>query len=166
MTSSYAMSQDLVYGNRPRAMLESSHGPVAIIEYTGGIGSKGSGDPFSSGFNGFNILAGYQIHRNFIVAAGTGIELYKGGRLIPALIDLRYAIRFDQMTPYVYATGGILFGSSRNSEAKIYLNPGAGIRYAITKELGLNIALGVMLQSSSQKMDGFFTWRMGFMYKF
>jgi hypothetical protein len=162
-----ASAQDLVYGNRPRAMLQSSHGPVAILEYTGGIGFRSTSDPFSSGFNGFNILGGYQLHRSFIVAAGTGIEVYKGGKkLIPVLIDMRYAFHFDWITPYLFGTGGMLFDLSNGSDARIYLNPGAGARYAITKELALNLALGLMLQSSSEKMDGFFTWKTGFMYKF
>ena len=159
-------AQYLVYPNRPVVMLKSNRGFITMIEYHAGLGVGNESVPFSKRFNGFNILAGYQLNRNFIIAAGTGFSLYNGGTLVPVYMDLRYSFYFSRLAPYLFADGGLLMDFSNFNETRMLMNPGIGARYSISRNVAVNLASGILAQSSGKTLNVFVNLRTGITYKF
>jgi hypothetical protein len=160
------MAQDLVYPNRPVAMLKSNRGLITMLEYHGGAGVDDEGVPFSKRFSGFNALIGYQINKNFIIAGGTGISIYNGGSFIPAYMDLRYTFYLSQMAAYLYADGGLLLNVSKIDTAQMFMNPGIGVRYSISRRFAITFSAGILVQTAEQDLVAFFNLRTGITYKF
>jgi hypothetical protein len=158
--------QDLVYPNRPVAMLKSSRGFIVMAEYHAGAGVGDVTVPYSKQFNGFNILAGYQLNKSFIIAAGSGAASYNGGTLVPVYMDLRYTFYFSRLAPYLFADGGLLMNVSNFNETRMFMNPGIGARYSVTRNIALNFSAGILAQSSGTTMNVFANIRTGVIYKF
>jgi len=147
-------------------MLRTNQGPVASIEYTGGVGLQATKKSYLSGFQGFNVLAGYQINRSYILAGGTGLEIYDGHKFVPLLTNVRYAFRLNQLTTYLFADGGLILDLEFLQNPRIFLTPGIGSHYALNKQTAINFSIGFRIQSSDQKIEEFIVVRLGVFYKF
>jgi hypothetical protein len=159
-------AQDLVYPNMPYAIIKTNRGPVLITELQYAYGTGDVTVPYSSTFAGFTGLFGYQINRSFLIAAGTGFSKYNGGSLIPLFLDLRYAYLISHFTPYLFGDGGLLLDFSDFNQTKMFINPGIGVRYSVSRKFGINISSGIMLQTAGPTMNAFLNLKTGVTYKF
>ena len=160
-------AQDRVSPNRPNSSLVSGSGYVTINELTGGIGLGQNIVPYSKSFFGFSTVHGYQIDQNFFLGAGTGASFYNGGAMIPLFLDIRFSFRINPFTPYIFGDGGFLFSlSDLNSDTKIFVNPGIGVKYPISGNLGLNFGTGYWMQAGGSSMrDSFINFKLGVIFK-
>jgi hypothetical protein len=163
---SATQAQDLVYPNVPRAMLKSNQGLITMVEYHGGAGVGNGSVLFSKKYSGIDALIGYQINRSFIIAAGTGLSIYNGGSLIPAYMDLRYTFYFSRVAGYLFADYGLLMNVSNFDSTRMFMNPGIGARYSISRQFALTLATGILIQTSDQNLNAFVNLRAGVTYKF
>ena len=79
----------MVDPNRPGTLLNNNPGLITINELHFGIGLGITNVPYSKSFFGFTTINGYQINKNFVAAAGTGLSFYNGGMLVPLFLDFR-----------------------------------------------------------------------------
>lgn len=149
----------------PLSNFDTQPGYITINEFTGGFGLGGKVVPYAKGFFGFNTLHGYQVNKEFAVTGGTGIYFYNGGNLIPLMIDFRYRIYVSRFTPYAFAEGGVLLDFSGKKDTRIFISPGAGVRYTINRNLGVNLGLGLFSQFGHIR-DSYFMLKTGVSYKF
>jgi hypothetical protein len=163
---SAAQAQDLVYPNRPVVMLKSNHGLITMLEYHGGAGAGDASVPFSKKYSGIDALVGYQINGSFIVAAGTGFSVYNGGSLIPAYMDLRYTFYFSKVAAYLFADYGLMMNVSNFDSTRMFMNPGIGARYSISRRFAITLSTGILVQTSDQNLNAFINLRAGVTYKF
>jgi len=163
IVSGAVYAQDLVIPNRPSTFLRSSPGYITINEFTAGIGLKEVSVPFSNSFFGFNTIHSYQINRNFVIGAGTGISIYNDAAMIPLFIDFRFNFSIHTLTPYFSGDGGLLFNPSGNE--KLFINPGAGIRYALNRNICIVLGTGLIVQVA-ETLDSFVNFRIGLLYKY
>jgi hypothetical protein len=162
ISSATVYSQDLIIPNKPYSILDSSPGYITINEFTAGFGLGDTRAPYSKSFFGINTIHGYQINRNFIVAAGTGISFYNGGTLIPVFLDLRFNFSIKTISPYFAGEGGLFLNPS--GTAKLFISPGAGIRYSISKKMCLNFGAGYLVQVA-ESQDSFVNFKIGIAFK-
>jgi opacity protein-like surface antigen len=134
-----ASAQETVKPNQPLTGLSSTPGYITINEFVGGVGLGQRAVPYSKGFFGFHTIHGYQINQSFMVGGGTGIYGYNGGTLVPLFVDFRYRFLVNTFTPFLYGDGGALFGD----DTKLFINPGAGVRYSINRNVALNLSTGL-----------------------
>ena len=153
-------------------MLKSNRGLISMMEYNGGMGFGDVSEPYSKMFNGFNILVGYQLNRSFIIAAGTGVSVYNGGSMVPLFWDLRYTFYFSRLAPYMFSDFGMLMKFSNFDESVVFMNPGIGARYSVTRQIAVNLATGIFVQSGTNAPTGtmtqaaFINFKAGITYKF
>ena len=147
-------------------MSGNSKGLISILEYNGGMGVQNSGLPFSGSFNGITALIGYQVNKSFIIAGGTGISIYNGGSLIPVFGDLRYTFHISRIAPYLFTDGGLLMDFSNFDNTKIFMNPGIGVRYSLSRKFALNLSTGLFLQAGGSAQQAFLNLKTGVSYKF
>lgn len=157
----------VVKPNNPYSTLISAPGYITINELTAGIGLGDNVVSYSKSFFGFTTIHGYQIDKNFVIGAGTGASFYNGGAMIPLFLDFRYSFYIDTFTPYLFGDGGLLFNlSDLNNETRIFINPGIGVKYALSEKLGLNFGVGYWLQAGgSSNRDSFINVKLGVMFK-
>ena len=166
-TISATYAQDIVAPNLPATTLNTSPGFITINELHAGIGLGITEVPYSKYFFGFTTINGYQINKNFVAAAGTGLSFYNGGMLLPLFLDFRFRFNISQFTPYLFADGGFLLKLSSLNETKLFINPGLGIRYAVSDKLAVNLGGGFLVQMGSEGLrDTFITFKTGVTYKF
>jgi len=158
----FASGQDKVIPNKPYSSLDSGPGYITHNELTTGFGLRDVSLPYSKSFFGFNTIHGYQVNKQFVFAGGIGISFYNGGTLIPLFMDIRYSLKARLLTPYLYGDGGLLFNTT--GETKIFINPGAGVRYDLDKNLGLTLATGFWTQMG-ETHDSFVNVKLGFTFK-
>jgi hypothetical protein len=161
-----ATAQEKVLPNRPFSLLNTSPGFITINEITYGSGLSGKTFPFSQHFIGFTSVNGYQINKNFIVAGGAGAYLYESGVLIPVFLDIRFYFNISRMTPYVFSDGGLLLNISDLNTTKLFINPGAGLRYAMSRSVALNLGAGILAQVDGTVRESFVNVKFGLVYKF
>lgn len=160
-------AQTKVLPNQPPTILNPNPGFITINELHFGIGIGDTNVPYSKSFFGFTTINGYQINKNFVAAAGTGLSFYNGGMLVPLFLDFRYRINLDKFTPYVFADGGLLLDfTDLIGGSKQFINPGIGGRYTFTKNLAANISAGILIQSGSLYRYTFINFKTGVTYKF
>jgi hypothetical protein len=159
-------AQYKVIPNKPYANLSTSSGFVTINEGTYGLGLSGKTFPFSKHFFGFTTVNGYQVNQNFILAAGTGFYIYESGLLIPLFLDFRYAFYINQLSPYLFSDGGLLINVSKLDNTKLFINPGVGVRYALSRNLALNLGAGILAQVDGTVRESFLNLKLGAVYKF
>lgn len=157
---------NLVYPNRPMAMLKKNQGLISMLEYQGGLGTGNEDLPYSKSFNGFTALIGYHVNRSFTIAAGTGVSVYNGGSLIPLFGDLRYTFYISRLAPFLFADAGLLMNFSNFDRTKIFMNGGIGARYSISRKFALNISAGLLLQAGEANQQAFTGLKSGVTYKF
>lgn len=163
---SSAFCQYKVTPNKPFSTLKSSPGFAIIGEATGGFGLKGKTYPYSKHFAGFTSIFGYQVNASFFAGAGTGLSFYDAGLLVPLFLDFRYAFSSGQFTPYIFADGGLLLNVSDLNTTKLFINPGAGIRYAFSRNIALNLGAGILSQVDGENRASFINMKVGGVYVF
>ena len=161
-----ANAQERVLPNRPFSTLNTSPGFITINEVTYGSGLSGKTYPYSQHFFGFTSVNGYQINRNFIVAAGAGAYFYESGLLIPVFLDLRYYFNISSLTPYIFSDGGLLLNVSDLNTTKLFINPGIGVRYALNRTTAFNLGAGILAQVDGTVRESFLNLKLGIVYKF
>jgi hypothetical protein len=159
-------AQNMVGPNRPETILNTSKGFISINQLHFGIGLGLTEAPYSRSFFGFTTINGYQINENFVIAGGTGLSFYNGGMLVPLFLDFRYRFNINPITPYFFADGGVLLDFSGNGSTKIFINPGVGARYSLSRKVAINLDMGLLVQSGGANRDTFITFRPGVTYKF
>jgi hypothetical protein len=159
LISSFASAQNLVTPNKPGQRFNSDPGYITINEISGGPGLGIVNTPYSKYFIGFTTVHGYQINKNFVVAAGTGFSAYNGGNFIPLFIDLRYRFLISNVTPFVAGEGGTLLNLSGGT--KLFINPTLGVRYTVNRKIGLNISSGLFIQKSDETRDSYINFKVG-----
>jgi hypothetical protein len=147
-------------------MLDMRPGYVTINELTTGIGLSEINVPYSSAFYGFTTIHGYQVDSKFFIGVGAGLSFFSNGTLLPLFIDLRYNyFRRYNFTSYFFGDGGFLFNINGNiNNNKLYVNPGAGIRYDFNHNFAGNFGIGLMTQQSDHR-DSFINFKLGFTFK-
>jgi hypothetical protein len=159
-------AQYRVNPNRPYEVLKSNPGFVSINELTGGIGLNSNSTPYSKHFFGFTSVTGYQLNGNFMAGAGVGLSFYDAGLLIPLFLDFRYSFLPRPFTPYIYADGGLNLQVSSLNDTKLFINPGAGVRYSFGRKIAANVSLGILSQVDGINRASFLTVKAGGVYVF
>jgi hypothetical protein len=173
-----ASAQQMVIPNKPFDMLNSLPGYITTNEFNFGIGLSLQELPFDGSFAGITTTHSYQVNQHFMAGGGTGVLFYNGGTLLPLYLDFRYNIVVKKVTPYVFADGGLLFclgtygGASPDNPldnpslqgTRIYINPGAGVRYAFNRKLAATAGAGVWTQMHLGR-ESFVNLRIGLVYK-
>ena len=91
-----------------------------------------------------------------------GALFYNNGTLIPLFLDFRFSFHTNTLTPYLFSDGGIIFNT--NSILKLLISPGAAVRYAISRNIALNLGAGVWVQNDEIR-DSFLNFRVGVVSK-
>jgi hypothetical protein len=164
--ASVITAQYKVNPNKPYSTLRSGPGYLTINELTGGFGLGGTTAKFSKMFFGFTSVTGYQINKNFIVGAGVGVSFYESGLLVPLFLDFRFAYNVGQLTPYVFADGGLLLNVADLNTTKLFINPGVGARYTLGKKVGINFGAGFLSQVDGTVRETFVNFKLGAVYAF
>jgi opacity protein-like surface antigen len=164
--ASAGRAQFRVVPNKPYSTINSSPGYITINEITGALGLAGKTAPFSKYFMGFTTLHGYQVNKNFLFALGTGLSFYESGLLVPLFLDVRMAFNVGKISPYVFADGGLLINFSDFNDTKLFINPGAGVRYTLTSNMAANIGAGFISQVDGKVRETFINLKAGIVYKF
>lgn len=146
-------------------LLNSAPGYITINEFTAGFGLGVTNVPYSKNFFGLTTLHGYQLNKEFLVAAGTGVYFYNGGTLFPIFLDLRYRVYISQFTPYVFGDGGFLLDFSGKKNTRVFVNPGFGCSYTINPKLAVNLGTGLFVQWGTYR-DSYINLKAGVVYKF
>jgi hypothetical protein len=165
-TTFIVSAQYKVVPNMPFSTLNSTPGFITINEVTYGLGLSGITAPFSKHFFGFTTVDGYQVNKNFIFAAGTGLCFYENGMLIPLFLDFRFAFYINRLTPYLFGDGGLLLNPSNFNNSKLFINPGLGARYTLSRDIGLDLGAGVLSQVDGTVRESFLNLKLGVVYKF
>lgn len=165
LTTYIATAQYKVVPNLPYSTLNTSPGFITINEATYGLGLAGTTAPFSKQFFGFTTVNGYQINKNFIFAAGTGLSFYESGLLVPLFLDFRFSFYIGRFTPYIYGDGGLLINVSNLNNTKLFINPGIGARYTLSRKLALNLGAGILSQVDGTVRESFLNLKFGVVYK-
>ncbi len=159
-------AQQRVVPNKPFSTLRTTPGFVTINELTGGLGLAGKTQPYSKYFYGFASVNGYQVNNDFFVGLGLGISNYDAGILVPLFLDFRYAFFTGQLSPYLYADGGLRLKLSNFNETKLFINPGIGARYALERNLAVDISAGFIVHANGINRESFVDLKLGVIYKF
>lgn len=159
-------AQYRVLPNMPFLTLNSTPGFITINEVTGGFGLGGTTAPYSKYFFGFTSVNGYQVNKNFIFGAGTGLCFYESGLLVPLFLDFRFAFNISRLTPYIFGDGGLLLNVSNFNSTKLFINPGVGARYTLGRKVALNLGAGILSQVDGTVRESFINLKLGMVYKF
>ena len=160
-------SQGLIRPNRPNRNIDPSPGFITINEINVGYGLAGSTQPYSSGFYGFSTLNAYQVNEMFLVGGGTGLLFFKEGLLVPLYVDMRLRIRISRFTPFASGAGGLLLNPSDfDKGTRMFINPTAGVRYTMNRNLGFTLGGGLWIQMGPNiGRSSFINARIGVVYK-
>ena len=163
---SLTYSQSRVRPNTPYSVLNSNPGFVSINEVTAGSGLGGTTRPYTKSFIGFTTVVGYKLTSNFTAGVGTGLSFYDAGLLVPLFLDFRYTFMDRQLTPYLWADGGMMINTSDFGETKLFLNPGAGARYSFSRWIAVNGGVGIITQVDGKARASFLNFKIGGVYVF
>lgn len=158
-------AQYKVVPNMPFSTLNSEPGFITINEFTYGLGLAGKTAPYSKHFFGFTSTDGYQVNKNFIFAAGTGLSFYESGLLIPLFLDMRFSFYIGRFTPYIFGDGGLLLNPSDFNSTKLFINPGVGARYTLNRNVAFNLGAGILSQVDGTVRESFLNLKFGVIYK-
>lgn len=164
--SSCVFAQYKVTPNKPYSVLRSNPGFVSINEVTTGMGLHTNSTADSDHFFGFTTIAGYQLNASFTAGAGAGLSFYDSNMLVPLFLDFRYHFLPRQLSPYIYADGGLLLMVSDLNSTKLFINPGAGVRYSMGRKFAINGSIGILTQVDGINRASFGTVKVGGVYVF
>lgn len=144
----------------------SKPGLMNITELNVGFGLGDTNTDFAKRFFGLTSVLGYGITRNLHSGIGAGLSFYNGGTLVPLFLDLRYFINFGKISAYAFGDGGLLFNLAKETGSlRMFVNPGAGLRFKISKDLDANFGAGLFLQTKKdQSRDSFVNFKLGMTY--
>ncbi|HEX2395720.1 MAG TPA: hypothetical protein VHI78_10255 [Bacteroidales bacterium] len=148
-------------------------GYVNTTEIQPSLGISVNNVPYGKYFLGLTNISGYQISlKNSMVTKkiqggiGTGVFFYNEGTLMPLFLDFRFIWSENTWTPFVFATGGgLIHFNDFNRESRLFINPGAGIRYSVSENVGLSMGAGLLIQSASYRRDSFVNLKIGLCFK-
>lgn len=168
IAGSIVFSQGLRRPNRPTVNINPSPGFITINEIIAAYGLAGSSTPYAKNFFGITSLNGYQVNETFMVGAGTGLLFYNDGLLIPLYVDMRIRIMLNDFTPYLSGAGGLLLNPADfDSGSRMFINPSAGVRYTVNRNLGITLGAGLWIQMAPNiGRASFINARSGVVYKF
>jgi hypothetical protein len=155
----------------PPSILNPDPGFVNITEITYGIGLAKTSTPYAKYVAGITNTFGYQINRNFITGGGTGAFIYNDGFLIPLYLNGRFAflVRDRELSPYITADAGMLLNfDDLNNGTMLFINPGAGARYTISRNLAATLGIGLFVQTGPEQVrrDSFINFKAGMSFLF
>jgi hypothetical protein len=159
-------AQYKVVPNKPYPTLNTAPGFITINEATYGLGLSGKTAHYSKQFFGFTSVNGYQLNKNFIFAAGTGLSFYESGLLVPLFLDFRFSFHISHLTPYIFGDGGLFINISDLNNTKLFINPGIGAIYALSRGIALNLGAGILSQVDGTVRESFLNLKLGVVYKF
>jgi hypothetical protein len=143
-------------------------GFISINEITYGDGLGAAEARYSASFVSVTTVFGYYVSQNFTFGAGTGAYFYNDGTLIPVFGDIRFTYNFKKINPYIFADGGFLISFEDPAETtKLFMNPGAGVRFVINYSLAATVGVGGLIQEGggNDDRDAFITYKLGISYK-
>ena len=164
--ASAVSAQKKAHASKPGMKLNPDAGYIMINEFTGGLGLGATDVPYAKGFFGFTTIHGWQVNKSFVVAGGAGVSFYNEGTLVPLFFDLRYRVYVSQWTPYVFGDGGFMLDFSEAKDTRLFLNPGIGVSYTLSRNFAVNLGAGLLTQFGSTERDSFFNLKTGLTYKF
>ena len=85
--------------------------------------------------------------------------------LVPLFLDLRYSFYVGRLTPFLYGDGGLLINVSNLNNTKLFINPGVGARYTLSRGIALNLGAGILSQVDGTVRESFLTLKFGLVYK-
>jgi hypothetical protein len=159
-------AQYRVVPNKPYAVLKSNPGFVSITELNGGFGLASTILPDSKSFIGFTTVVGYQLNVHLISGIGTGLLFYDTNLMVPLFLDFRYFFMSGKFTPYIYGDGGLMLKVSELNGSKLFINPGAGVRYSISRKIAATASLGAISQADGTNRSTFVNFKGGVVYVF
>ena len=147
----------------PSSTFDDSQGYITINELTAGIGLSAVNAPYAHKYFGFTTIHGYQTSQRVIIALGTGVLFYDGGKLLPLFADFRYMfLNNTRLAPYLIGDGGVLLKiSGEATNSKLFINPGAGIRYDLSSNFAANFGIGLFVQKDNNMRSSFINFRLG-----
>ena len=163
-----AAYSQLIRPNRPSLTIDPSPGFITINEINAGFGLSGTSVEYAKSFYGFTSVNGYQVNEVFMVGGGTGLLFFNDGLLIPLYVDMRVRIKVDDLTPFLSGSGGLLLNPSDfDSGSRMFINPSAGVRLSMSRNLGLSASAGLWMQMGSGiGRASFVNLKVGMVYKF
>ena len=148
---------------RPRQFVDISF--VTINEFASNLGLSQTTKQYAHSMIGFTTIEGIQLNRNTILGIGTGISFYNEGSLVPLFADIRFdCYNYKKYTVFVYGDGGFLFKISNKIEySKLFINPGIGLKYDLSRSLTGNFDLGFFVQQGPWR-DSFINLKLGILF--
>ena len=112
-------------------------------------------------------MHGYQVNSIFMLGGGTGLLFYKDGLMIPLFADFRMRFPISEFTPYISASGGMLLSTADiDAGSRMFINPAAGVRYSMNRNLGITISGGLWIQMGANiSRASFINTKLGVVYK-
>ena len=101
---------------------------------------------------GLGVNAGYRFIPQLYLGAGTGIELYFDGNMLPLYVTVRTDFIKAPVTPFFSANVGYAFGWINGGDGSdwggIFIDPGIGVRFNISEHFGLNLSSSLKFQKA------------------
>lgn len=159
------VSVPVVDAQIPCAVFNSNKGYVNLTELTGGLGLSITAAPYSKYLVGITTVNGYQVNRHIIIGGGTGALFYNEGLLVPLYVSGRFSTPSGHFRLWWYLNGdaGVLLNfKDFDYGTKFFLNPVAGVKYAITQTVALNLGAGFFSQVGPlSSRDSFINIKLG-----
>jgi hypothetical protein len=158
----------------PPVTMNRNSGYVNINELNYGMGFSGFVSFNDRPYFGLTTIHGYQlnisnltINRSIIIAGGTGILFYNEVPMIPLFLDFRYTWNKKKLSPFLYEDSGLLLNyNDIQTGAKIFINPGAGLKFKISRSLSAIFSSGLFIQMGSlAHRESFLSLKAGVVYK-
>lgn len=118
--------------------------------YSWGIGDNGIDKKELS------TIHGYQFSNNLFVGAGLALQRVDLGweklTYVPVFANIRYSFKGNKFTPFT----SLSCGYNPNENPGMYCNLNVGMRYALTKRLGLNLGVGYEMQGGKASVGYYY----------
>ena len=86
--------------------------------------------------------------------------------LVPLFLDFRFSFYISRLTPYIFGDGGLLLNVSDLNNTKLFINPGVGARYTLSRGIAINLGAGILSQVDGTVRESFLNLKLGLVYKF
>jgi len=150
----------------PKINYDWQPGFVSLTELTGAVGLGTTDDDLSGYYYGLTTIAGYQFARNIKVGAGAGIHIHQDGTLLPLFIDIRYSFNSRDIVPYFAGDGGIMLDFNNLGNARVFINPSAGLKYLAANRIGLSFSTGLIVSAGGPSArKSFVNFKLGIEFK-
>ena len=95
-----------------------------------------------------------------------GLSFYDAGLLVPLFLDFRYTFINIKISPYIFGDGGLLLNVSDLNTTKLFINPGAGVRYSFNRSFAMTLGAGILSQVDGNNRASFVNLKAGGVYVF